>query len=261
MPRCRPRSCRCSRTCCRRDAARGGAAGLDAVLDHADRPRRDHGGVHPRRGDRMPLFIGPSSCRRRALTVGLSRVLFPVVLLLGLNGLLVGVLQSYDQFTIPALSPAVWNVVIIVLLVLLAPHFHGERRDLRVRHRDPGGDRRAGADGVRGARPDRLPPARPHRLARPAHQAGVRADAAGDDRPRDRQPRPAHQRGLRRARLRGGAARDQQRVSHLHAAAGSVQRRGRDGPVPDAQPHGVSAATRPRCGARSATACARSTCC
>jgi putative peptidoglycan lipid II flippase len=74
----------------------------------------------------MPLFIGPKLVAQTGLTVGLSRVLFPVVLLLGLNGLLVGILQSYDHFTIPAISPAVWNAVIIVLLVLLAPHFHGE---------------------------------------------------------------------------------------------------------------------------------------
>ncbi len=74
----------------------------------------------------MPLFIGPELVKQTDLTVGLSQVMFPVVLLLGLNGLLVGVLQSYDHFTIPALSPAVWNVVIIVLLVVFAPHFHGE---------------------------------------------------------------------------------------------------------------------------------------
>ena len=74
----------------------------------------------------MPLFIGPKfSSELNGLTVGLSQVLFPVVLLLGLNGLLVGILQSYDHFTIPAISPAIWNVVIIVLLVVLAPHFHG----------------------------------------------------------------------------------------------------------------------------------------
>jgi putative peptidoglycan lipid II flippase len=75
----------------------------------------------------MPLFIGPKFGHDlNGLTVGLSRVLFPVILLLGLNGLLVGILQSYDHFTIPAISPAVWNIVIIVLLVVLAPHFHGE---------------------------------------------------------------------------------------------------------------------------------------
>jgi putative peptidoglycan lipid II flippase len=77
----------------------------------------------------MPLFIGSTFPHQlNTLTVGLSQVLFPVILLLGLNGLLVGVLQSYDHFTIPAISPAVWNLVIIVLLVVLVPHFHGEDR-------------------------------------------------------------------------------------------------------------------------------------
>src|SRR5436190_6480171 len=74
----------------------------------------------------MPLFTGSTfNHQLDVLTVGLSQVLFPVVLILGLNGLLVGILQSYDHFTIPAISPAVWNIVIIVLLVVLRPHFHG----------------------------------------------------------------------------------------------------------------------------------------
>jgi putative peptidoglycan lipid II flippase len=74
----------------------------------------------------MPLFTGATfNAPLDSLTVGLSQILFPVVLILGLTGLLVGVLQSYNHFTIPAISPAVWNVVIIVLLVLLRPHFHG----------------------------------------------------------------------------------------------------------------------------------------
>jgi putative peptidoglycan lipid II flippase len=74
----------------------------------------------------MPLFIGSKfTGLDQSLTVGLSQVLFPVILLLGLNGLLVGILQSFDHFTIPAISPAIWNAVIIVLLVLLAHHFHG----------------------------------------------------------------------------------------------------------------------------------------
>jgi putative peptidoglycan lipid II flippase len=76
----------------------------------------------------MPIFIGSTFHHAGVLlTVGLSQVLFPVILLLGLNGLLVGVLQSYDHFTIPAISPAVWNLVIIVLLVALAPRFHGQQ--------------------------------------------------------------------------------------------------------------------------------------
>jgi putative peptidoglycan lipid II flippase len=74
----------------------------------------------------MPLFIGSKfTGLDQSLTIGLSQVLFPVILLLGLNGLLVGILQSFDHFTIPAISPAIWNAVIIVLLVVLAHHFHG----------------------------------------------------------------------------------------------------------------------------------------
>ena len=78
----------------------------------------------------MPLFTGAKfTGGLDSLTVGLSQILFPVVLILGLNGLLVGVLQSYEHFSIPAISPAVWNVVIIVLLILLRPHFGGGVED------------------------------------------------------------------------------------------------------------------------------------
>jgi putative peptidoglycan lipid II flippase len=71
----------------------------------------------------MPLFLGSNKVSA-SLTSGLAQVLFPVVLLLGLNGLLVGILQSYDRFGVAALSPLVWNVVIIVGVIALRPHFH-----------------------------------------------------------------------------------------------------------------------------------------
>jgi putative peptidoglycan lipid II flippase len=73
----------------------------------------------------MPPLTGDFSPALDHLTVGLSQVLFPIVLLLGLNGLFVGVLNAHDHFTIPALAPLVWNIVIIVLLVALKPRFHG----------------------------------------------------------------------------------------------------------------------------------------
>src|SRR3954451_15626781 len=67
----------------------------------------------------MPLFTGDTfSSELDQLTVGLSRVLFPVVVILGLNGLVVGILNAYDHFAIPALSPLVWNFVIIGCLVV-----------------------------------------------------------------------------------------------------------------------------------------------
>ncbi|HEX5449895.1 MAG TPA: murein biosynthesis integral membrane protein MurJ [Gaiellaceae bacterium] len=57
----------------------------------------------------------------RTLAVGLSRVLFPLVALLGVSGVVVGILNSYDHFTVPALSPVFWNVAIIIGLVIGVP--------------------------------------------------------------------------------------------------------------------------------------------
>jgi putative peptidoglycan lipid II flippase len=74
----------------------------------------------------MPLFIGAGSNVSGALTAGLAQVLFPVVLLLGLNGLLVGILQSYDRFGVAAISPLVWNVVIVVGVIVLHPSMHSD---------------------------------------------------------------------------------------------------------------------------------------
>ena len=121
----------------------------------------------------VPLFTGNDIRRSSATHRGSPRVLFPVVLLLGLTGLLVGILQSYDEFTIPALAPAVWNLVILVGLVVLHSHFHGDEQGLRVRDRMAGGDRRAVRDGGLGAAADRLPARLQPRLARPARQAGA----------------------------------------------------------------------------------------
>ena len=55
------------------------------------------------------------------VAVGLSRVLFPIVLILGLTGIVVGILNSYEHFSVPALSPVLWNVAIIVGLVIGVP--------------------------------------------------------------------------------------------------------------------------------------------
>jgi putative peptidoglycan lipid II flippase len=74
----------------------------------------------------IPLFTGGAfNSTLNQLTAGLAQVLFPVVLLLGLTGLMVGVLQSYDEFSVPAIAPAAWNLVIIIVLVVLHPQFHG----------------------------------------------------------------------------------------------------------------------------------------
>jgi putative peptidoglycan lipid II flippase len=55
------------------------------------------------------------------LLVGLSRVLFPTVALLGVSGVVVGILNSYEQFTVPALTPIFWNLAIILALAIGVP--------------------------------------------------------------------------------------------------------------------------------------------
>jgi len=70
-----------------------------------------------------PLIIAPfgNPGGDEALAVGLSRVLFPIVVLLGVSGVIVGILNSYEQFTVPALTPVFWNIAIIVGLVIGVP--------------------------------------------------------------------------------------------------------------------------------------------
>ena len=67
-----------------------------------------------------------SGCRSatRTSTVTLSRILFPIVTLLGVSGVFVGLLNSYEQFTIPALTP-----------VVVEPRDHRRARDRRAARR------------------------------------------------------------------------------------------------------------------------------
>jgi putative peptidoglycan lipid II flippase len=62
------------------------------------------------------------------LTVGLAQLMFPIVLLLALSGLIVGMLNSFEHFSVPALAPTAWNLVIIVALVGMTPLFEGQDR-------------------------------------------------------------------------------------------------------------------------------------
>jgi putative peptidoglycan lipid II flippase len=55
------------------------------------------------------------------LTVNLARLMFPIVVLLALSGLVVGMLNSFEHFAVPALAPVAWNAVIILALVGLVP--------------------------------------------------------------------------------------------------------------------------------------------
>ena len=168
-------------------------------------------------------------------------MLFPVVLLLGLNGLLVGILQSYDRFGIAAISPLVWNVVIIVGVVVLRPHFHGSLGIY------------AYAVAILAATVVQLAMA-----GAALQQIDFRLGFAIDwHDPRVRQVfalmlpvtiglgivnlDPLINSAFGGLVESTGAARDPLRIPDLHAAAGCVQRRGLNRPVPDAQPPGGAA--------------------
>ncbi|MEX0850671.1 MAG: murein biosynthesis integral membrane protein MurJ [Gaiellaceae bacterium] len=64
------------------------------------------------------------------LAVGLSRVLFPIVVLLGLSGIVVGILNTYHHFALPALAPVAWNLVIVLGLILGVPRIDDENAEL-----------------------------------------------------------------------------------------------------------------------------------
>jgi len=49
--------------------------------------------------------------------VRMTRLLFPTVLLLGLTGIIAAILNSFEHFTLPAIAPVFWNIIILAVLV------------------------------------------------------------------------------------------------------------------------------------------------
>jgi putative peptidoglycan lipid II flippase len=79
-----------------------------------------------------PLLMRPFDVQDEELAVTLSRILFPIVALLGVSGIVVGILNSYEHFTVPALTPVFWNLAIIVGLVIGVPRVDSEEAELYV---------------------------------------------------------------------------------------------------------------------------------
>jgi putative peptidoglycan lipid II flippase len=81
-----------------------------------------------------PLVMGVFGFggEQEELAVTLARILFPIVTLLGVFGVVVGVLNSYEHFTVPALTPVAWNLAIIAGLVIGVPRVETEQAALYV---------------------------------------------------------------------------------------------------------------------------------
>jgi putative peptidoglycan lipid II flippase len=73
----------------------------------------------------MPIFTPGFGPYLTDLTVTLSRIMFPIVLLMALTGLTSGMLNSLEHFSVPALAPVAWNLVIIAFLTVFRTDFGG----------------------------------------------------------------------------------------------------------------------------------------
>jgi putative peptidoglycan lipid II flippase len=73
----------------------------------------------------MPLFAPGfhDQPELKNLTVHLAQIVFLSVPLLGLSGLIVGMLYSFEHFAAPAIAPLAWNIVVIGCLIALPPLF------------------------------------------------------------------------------------------------------------------------------------------
>ena len=73
----------------------------------------------------MPLFAPGyrGDAAMMADIVSMSRLLFPIILLLSITGIVASILNSYEHFTLPAIAPVFVNLVIILAIVFGSGRF------------------------------------------------------------------------------------------------------------------------------------------
>ena len=76
----------------------------------------------------IPVFAPGLEGETLDLTIALSQLLFPILLMLGLSGVVVGVLNSYERFAVFAIAPLFWNLAIIAVLVGVSPMFSEDKK-------------------------------------------------------------------------------------------------------------------------------------
>ena len=69
-----------------------------------------------------PGFV--DSPEKYALTTDLLRVTFPYILLISLSSLAGAILNTWNRFSVPAFTPTLLNVAMIIFAVLLTPYFN-----------------------------------------------------------------------------------------------------------------------------------------
>ncbi len=76
----------------------------------------------------MPLFAPGFTPNVESLMIVLSQIMFPILVLMGFTGVVVGILNSYDRFGAFAISPFFWNVTIIAVVLIAAPMFPEDKQ-------------------------------------------------------------------------------------------------------------------------------------
>lgn len=70
----------------------------------------------------IPLIARDFHGEKLALTIRLTRIMLPAVVFTGLNGLMMGILNSYRDFIYPAIGSLLYNLGIVAMGILLGPH-------------------------------------------------------------------------------------------------------------------------------------------
>jgi len=70
-----------------------------------------------------PGYLDDSKSEQFAMTSDMLRWTFPYILFISLTALAGGVLNTYGKFAVPAFTPVLLNVVLIMAAVWLSPHF------------------------------------------------------------------------------------------------------------------------------------------
>lgn len=73
--------------------------------------------------DLIPLVAYKFRGETLDLTIKLTRIMFPAFIVLSMNGLMMGILNSYQNFRAPAIGAIVYNLGIIVMGIWLGPKY------------------------------------------------------------------------------------------------------------------------------------------
>lgn len=71
----------------------------------------------------IKLLVPGFSSENMALTIKLTRIMFIQAFFMALNGICMGILNSYHHFLAPAIGAVMYNLGIIVIGLILAPYF------------------------------------------------------------------------------------------------------------------------------------------